>query len=944
MKLKILRFISVSAALLVAFSVFLQGFACFADSAAGTSESYETYKSKTGNNTPAAKEISFAATEYASIGGGTAVSDEYGALVIPENGSAEWIVTTEETALYRIGFEYVVPESGIRDFEFLFKIDGNTPFSELRTASLTRFYKNSYDTPHKDGQGNEYAPTQIPYDGFMKRCLHDSIGSETKDYEFLLTQGKHTFSFENANQQIIVKTVFLASPERTASYNEVKAGIKAANYEGEPIVLEGEDAYLKTSHSLTAKADNGSNRVTPASASVSKLNYIGGTTWKNPGEEAFWKFTAPKDGFYKVGFSFKQSGIVNGWSYRKLKIDGEVPFAEAENVRFGYKTDWQFKEFGDDNGEYLIYLSAGEHILSLEATLGETAELYNELNTLILDIGSLYLDIVMITGEKPDANRDYDLFKQIDGFNETLDSFNKRLTALAEGIEKTAGNDGNQYSASVKNMLRVVKEMQKNPYTAQNYLTDYYNQYSSLGSLLSDMTAMPLYLDQIRIAAPGADFGEKKSGWFKSALFGMKRFCASFTNDYSSTDKNSDSSNSIKIWCNWGRDQAMVLSNLISESFTDKTGIKVNLELTNASLIKGVLSDTQPDLSLQMSRTEPVNLAMRGALYDLTKFDDYSEVVKRFGKTASIPYEYKNGIYALPDTQSFYLMFYRNDIFNELGLEVPNTWDEFLDVAAKIQRNNMTVYLPYTQITATTTVNTGVGGLNLFAGILQQYGSGLYNSDKTACVLDQPVALSAFRFWTQMYTKYKIPTTQSFYNRFKVGTCPLGIEVYTQYTQIEQAAHEINGRWGIALVPGKKNEDGTINRAVAGSGSGCAILEKSTHKKEAWEFLKWWTSPDTQLAYNNGVESILGTISRTTTATLEAFERMSWEREDLEILKEQRAQIVEIPEVPGSYYLSRAVDQAYWSVVNGDSNEKDALVKWSKIANNEIDRKIKQYS
>ena len=75
-----------------------------------------------------------------------------------------------------------------------------------------------------------------------------------------------------------------------------------------------------------------------------------------------------------------------------------------------------------------------------------------------------------------------------------------------------------------------------------------------------------------------------------------------------------------------------------------------------------------------------------------------------------------------------------------------------------------------------------------------------------------------------MYTKYKLPTTASFYNRFRLGTMPLGIEVYTMYTTLKQAAPEIDGRWSICKVPGIKNEDGTVNHTVAGAGTGCNTL------------------------------------------------------------------------------------------------------------------------
>ena len=125
--------------------------------------------------------------------------------------------------------------------------------------------------------------------------------------------------------------------------------------------------------------------------------------------------------------------------------------------------------------------------------------------------------------------------------------------------------------------------------------------------------------------------------------------------------------------------------------------------------------------------------------------------------------------------------------------------------------------------------------------------------------------------------------------------------------------------------------------------SDCIIMADTEYPQECWEFLKWWTSADTQLSYNNNVESILGTVSRTTTATLEAFESMAWEKNDLVVLLEQRRRIQEIPEVPGSYYVSRSVDQAFWGVVNDVDTPKDSLMKWNEISNSEIERKIKQY-
>lgn len=80
------------------------------------------------------------------------------------------------------------------------------------------------------------------------------------------------------------------------------------------------------------------------------------------------------------------------------------------------------------------------------------------------------------------------------------------------------------------------------------------------------------------------------------------------------------------------------------------------------------------------------------------------------------------------------------------------------------------------------------------------------------------------------------------------------------------------------------------------------------------------------------------------TSNVEAFKNLSWSRGDKQILLEQWENVVEVPEVPGSYYLARSVDQAYWEVMNGRTTPKEALVKWAQVANSEIERKIKEYS
>lgn len=822
------------------------------------------------------------------------------------------------------------------DFEFTVSNENSISYS----GQLPVFWKDCGEK-RTDDYGNEIAPEQIVVKEFYTRLLVDTSTIENLPYEFTLQAGVCRLTLNSLNTPVVIASVGLVPVADVLNYSEVldkydESGYKSAD--GDVIIIEGEETFRKSGKSLVSKSDNSSAAVSPANAVKQVINYIGGDSWANPSEEIVWQFDVSHSGLYKIGVMYQQNKNINSYSYRNLKIDGTTPFAECEGLSFDYGINWQFAALGGEE-PYSFYLEKGTHTLSFEVSLGELAPAYQQLTNTVSTLGDLYIDIAIITGESPDANRDYDLFDQVSGFNSRLEKMSSELSAVTDNLESIFGG-ATSLASAVKNMNRILKSMLENPYTAQNYVTDYYSNYTTLSSWLYDMKSMPLGVDRIYISPIECDFQQKEVSFGQKVLFSVKRFLASFTKEYKSS--NALDEDAIKIWVNWGRDQAMVLNNLISESFTAKTGINVNLEITNASLVKGIMSNNAPDLALHLPRTDPVNFAMRGALYDLTKFDDYEQVVERFGDSASVPYEYKKGVYALPDTQSFYLMFYRKDVLENLGIGVPETWDDFLSAASVLQRNNMQAWIPYTQITTATAVNTGVGGLNLFASILQQHGGEFYNKEKSSCTLNNTVALSAFTFWTNIYTKHKLPTSASFYNRFRIGTMPLGIEPYTMYTTLDEAAPEIEGRWGIALIPGTMQKDGSVDHTVSGSGTGCAVLESSDKKEAAWEFLKWWTSADTQLEYNNGVETIIGTVSRTTTANIEAFSRMSWDSDDLEILLEQREWISEIPEAPGSYYVARSVDQAFWNVISGE-RPKDMLVKWNDSADSEIKRKIAEY-
>ena len=78
-------------------------------------------------------------------------------------------------------------------------------------------------------------------------------------------------------------------------------------------------------------------------------------------------------------------------------------------------------------------------------------------------------------------------------------------------------------------------------------------------------------------------------------------------------------------------------------------------------------------------------------------------------------------------------------------------------------------------------------------------------------------------------------------------------------------------------------------------------------------------------------------------SNVEAFNSLAWDKDDLAILNEQWKQVNEVSEVPGSYDVTRAIDQAFWAVLEDDAKVKDSVTKWSKVADREIERKISEY-
>ncbi len=859
-----------------------------------------------------------------------------GALLKDEEISFE--ITANEGGLYGIGMSYKALDEQMSDVNLGIKVDGKFPYEKLQKIGFPRMWCDADKEVKTDDLGNEYASPQVIYTDY---CYNEAVDESVEcgeKYLVYLEKGVHRITLIPVSGSLEIEYFKLCAAAPAENYT---APDKDKLYSGETVVLEGEDAAIKSSYFLVDKNDGSSLKITPQSAEKNLINYVGGGNWKTVGETLVWQTPEMEEGYYKIGFSYRQNTNIGSKSYRSLKIDGATPFKEAERVGFPYTDDWNKLFFADSENEpYLVYFSKGSHELSLTVTAGDIALVRNLLTEASAEMSELYIDITKITGETVDVYRDYDLFHQIGDMQQRLENIRNLLENAGDTLlEVTGEKTGSNYSV-IKNMILTVDQMLDNKYEAHRYKDTYYTNYCSVSSVLQELCSMPLDLDKIVLTAADREEPFEDAGFIKQMAFSVKRFIVSFIKEYNAVSQSESEKDAITIWISWGRDQAQVLNSLVERSFTPQSGVEVNLKLVSATVIQAILSGSGPDCFLQMARSEPVNLAMRGVLYDLSQFDDCDEVIKRFMPTAEVPYRYNGGLYALPDTQDFYVMFYRSDILAEYGLKVPETWEEFNLVAKLLMRNNMSVYMPVSSVTEA----TGVGSSSIFPSLLLQNDLELYSEDGRKTTLLSADTMEVFGSWTDYYTKLKFPVSMNFYNRFRTGTSPLGITTYTQYTTFKAAAFEIDGLWGVTSIPGTVREDGTVSHTSSGTGSGCVILKSAKNPKGAWEFLKWWTSADTQLTYSNDLESVLGPTGRAAVSNVEAMKKLSWDEETLAALMKAWENVEEIPEYPGSYYVSRSIYQAFWNVINSNKNTKDMLMKYGKEADDEIVRKWKQYT
>ena len=848
-----------------------------------------------------------------------------------ENSLIEFEVDVKEEGFYNLSLEYYPVKGKNSAIERSVFIDGELPYSELALVTFYRIWEYDADSYvgdngstqyiwEKDNQGNDCKPSMKEKPEWVSGYMYDSDGYVTTPLSVYLTKGKHTVTLLSMREPMVIHSLTLSNAEDRSSYAEVKsqndaAGVKDAS--GKLITIEGENPTRTSSQMLYPIQDQSSPSVSPSSARMLLNNTIGGNSWRLVGQWIEWDFDVDESGYYNISLYDCQNFVRGIYVSRKITIDGEVPFKEMEAYGFKYDQSWREDVLSDNYGTpYSFYLEEGHHTIRMEVVLGDFSDIISEVEDCVKQLNSIYREVIRVTGVSPDTYRDYQIERTLPELHDELVAVRDQLDAAITSLRALTGKKSDK-----ETVLLTMRDQLDDLIADGDYFVRVIGTFKinvrACGNWVTQVIDQPLAIDRINIYSADVRPSYDNTSFFSKAGYECKRLFYSFVIDYNQignvAEDNGDSP-TITLWIGSGRDQANVIKSMIDESFTNEYGVNVNVQLVDMStLLRAELAGEGPDVAIQVANTSgiagavlntgndtPVNYGIRNAVLDLSQFEDLDEVLTRFSDASMTAFTFDGATYALPETITFPVMFYRKDILAELGLDIPETWDDVKVAMTVLAKNQMEFgMLPSEQI---------------FAMLLYQNGGEYYTENGSRSLLDSDIAVNTFKEYCEYYTDFKIDKETSVEERFRTGECPIIIADYTTYNNLVVSAPDIAGLWDFVPVPGTVKEDGSVDRSTGCTGLASIIMADTEYPEACWEFLKWWTSADVQTQYGREMESLMGSAARVPTANLEAFANMPWPVDDYEALLEAFDYVKGIPQVPGGYYSWRNVNNAFYTV------------------------------
>ncbi|MFF3401005.1 extracellular solute-binding protein [Streptomyces sp. NPDC002659] len=322
--------------------------------------------------------------------------------------------------------------------------------------------------------------------------------------------------------------------------------------------------------------------------------------------------------------------------------------------------------------------------------------------------------------------------------------------------------------------------------------------------------------------------------------------CAPQTSDNSA--QKDDKSGTLRVWLFQevnNKPKEKVVADAVATFRAAHKDAKVEVEYvpveTRAQRVKAAFNDPKsaPDL-IEYGNTDTAGYVKDGGLADVSaEFAAWAEA-KDTDPTARTSVTVGGRIYGAPLFVGVRALYYRTDVFKELGIAPPKSQDELIATARKIHKAKPELY------------GLAVGGAYTYGampfiwaqgGELAEESGGAYRA-----AINSPAARKGITAYTSLFGDDNCPAAKcasmggnATVTAFASGKAAMAIGGDFSHQAVEAGA--VKGKYAVVPLPGR--QAGSIAPAFAG-GNNIGVLKSSSHRTLAVDLMKQFAGKETQ--------------------------------------------------------------------------------------------------
>lgn len=323
--------------------------------------------------------------------------------------------------------------------------------------------------------------------------------------------------------------------------------------------------------------------------------------------------------------------------------------------------------------------------------------------------------------------------------------------------------------------------------------------------------------------------------------------CAPQTSTNSSSDKD-EKTGTVRVWLFQevgNKPKEKVVDSVVAAFEKTHKDTRVDVEYipidTRAQRVKAAFNDPKsaPDV-MEYGNTDTAGYVKDGGLLDVTKeFGAWSET-KDTDPTAKQSVTVDGKVYGAPFYVGVRALYYRTDVFEELGLAVPKSMAELAATARKIRAAKPELY------------GLVVGGAYTYGAMPFVWANGgelaTGKGDSYTSAIDSAAAQKGIKAYTSLFSDDNCPAAKcagfggnDTITAFAAGKAGMAIGGDFSHTAVE--AGKVKGKYAVVPLPGVAS--GSIAPAFAG-GNNIGVLKSTSHRTLAVEFMEQLASKKTQ--------------------------------------------------------------------------------------------------